>query len=185
MTQVASYGRDDSNPHSNSEDILIFLENALIVQSDRTILLEVHFPNAEAALVCDRSHSHKLRSTQRPLQRKPMSEQVRYITNEQGERVGVLLDLEAYNRLTNPLVLDEECLIGLSRDELQALADSMLAPTAQNQLDDMLIRNAESQLSADEVANLDRLLAQVDQLTILKTRARYTLHCLETLATVA
>ena len=27
-----------------------------------------------------------------------MSEQVRYITNEQGERVGVLLDLEAYNR---------------------------------------------------------------------------------------
>jgi len=26
-----------------------------------------------------------------------MSEQVRYITNEQGERVGVLLDLEAYS----------------------------------------------------------------------------------------
>jgi hypothetical protein len=114
-----------------------------------------------------------------------MSEQVRYITNEQGERVGVLLDLEAYNRLTNPLALDEECLIGLSQDELQALADSMLAPAAQNQLDDMLVRNAESQLCADEVANLDRLLAQVDQLTILKTRARYTMHCLEILATVA
>jgi hypothetical protein len=43
----------------------------------------------------------------------------------------------------------------------------------------MLVRNAEAQLSADEVANLDRLLAQVDQLTILKTRARYTLHCLK------
>jgi hypothetical protein len=39
--------------------------------------------------------------------------------------------------------------------------------------------SAESQLSVDEVANLDRLLAQVDQLTILKTRARYTLHCLK------
>jgi hypothetical protein len=41
-----------------------------------------------------------------------MSEQVRYLTNEQGERVGVLLDLDAYNRLANPLALDEECLIG-------------------------------------------------------------------------
>jgi hypothetical protein len=114
-----------------------------------------------------------------------MSKQVRYITNEQGERVGVLLDLEAYNRLVNPLALDEECLIGLSRDELQALADSKLAPAAQNQLNDMLVRNTESQLSDDEIANLDRLLAQVDQLTILKSRARYTLHCLETVATVA
>ena len=75
--------------------------------------------------------------------------------------------------------------IGSSRDELQALADSKLAPAAQNQLNDLLVQNAESQLSADEVANLDRLLAQVDRLTILKTRARYTLHCLETLATVA
>ena len=114
-----------------------------------------------------------------------MSEQVRYVTNEQGERVGVLLDLEAYNRLANSLAIDEECLIGLSQDELQALADCMLAPAAQNQLNDMLVRNAESQFSTDEIANLDRLLAQVDQLTILKTRARYTLHCLETLATVA
>ena len=93
-----------------------------------------------------------------------------------------MLDLEAYNRLVNPLALDEECLIGLSRDELQALADSKLAPAAQNQLNDLLVQNAESQLSADEVANLDRLLAQVERVTILKTRARYTLRCLETLA---
>jgi len=57
-----------------------------------------------------------------------MSEQVRYITNEQGERVGVLLDLDVYNRLANPLTLDEECLIGLNSDELQALADSMPTP---------------------------------------------------------
>ena len=114
-----------------------------------------------------------------------MSEQVRYITNEQEERVGVLLDLEADNRLAKPLALHDECLIGLSQDELQALADSKLAAAAQNQLNDLLVQNAESQLSADEVANLDRLLAQVDQLTILKTRARYTLHGLETVATVA
>ena len=114
-----------------------------------------------------------------------MSEQVRYVTNEQGERVGVLLDLEAYNRLTHPLTLDAECLVGLSREELQALAESMLAPANQAYLDELLARNAQSQLAADEIAELDRLLAQVDQLTILKTRARYTLNYLEALATVA
>ena len=107
---------------------------------------------------------------------------MRYITNEQGERVGILLDLAAYHRLANPLAMDEECLIGLSQDELQALADSMLAPAAQHQLDDMLVQNAESQLSGDEIANLDHLLAQIDRLTILKTKVRYTLHRLKTLA---
>jgi phosphopantothenoylcysteine synthetase/decarboxylase len=35
-----------------------------------------------------------------------MSEHVRYITNEQGERVGVLLDMEAYQKLANFLALD-------------------------------------------------------------------------------
>ena len=65
---------------------------------------------------------------------------------------------------------------GLSLDELQALADSMLAPTAQAQLNELLARNADNQLSADETEVLDRLLTQVDQLNILKTRARYTLN---------
>jgi phosphopantothenoylcysteine synthetase/decarboxylase len=60
-----------------------------------------------------------------------MSESVRYITNEQGQRVGVLLDLEIYNRLANLSVLDPDSLTGLSFDELNALADSVLAPTAQ------------------------------------------------------
>lgn len=111
-----------------------------------------------------------------------MSEQVRYVTNEQGERVGVLLDLATYDRLTHSLGLDAECLIDLNQAELQALANSMLAPAAQSRLDELLARNAENQLSADEQAELDRLLDQVDHLTILKTRARYTLHSLETLA---
>jgi hypothetical protein len=62
-----------------------------------------------------------------------------------------------------------------SLDELQALADSKLAPSSQERLDELLAQNAESQLSDDEVAQLDYLLAQVDQLTILKTRAKYTL----------
>jgi hypothetical protein len=46
-------------------------------------------------------------------------------------------------------------------------------------------RNAESLLCADEVAELDELLAKTDQLTILKTRARYTLKCLEQGTTAA
>jgi hypothetical protein len=70
---------------------------------------------------------------------------------------------------------DSEILVGLSEDELHALADSMLAPSAQADLDDLLDRNAAGQLTTDEQAELDRLLARVDQLTILKTRARYTL----------
>ena len=67
-----------------------------------------------------------------------------------------------------------ELLVGLSDDELQALADSILPPSAQARLDDLVERNAENQLTADEQDELDRLLARVDQLTILKTRARYT-----------
>jgi hypothetical protein len=39
-----------------------------------------------------------------------------------------------------------------------------------------LIQNAEGQLSADATATLDRLLTQVDNLNILKTRAKYTLQ---------
>ena len=114
-----------------------------------------------------------------------MSEQVRYVTNEQGERVGVLLDLEVYQRLTNPLAMEAECLTGLSQAELHALAESILAPAAQAQLDELLARNAENELSADEIAELDHLLAQLDQLTILKTRARYTLNYSKTLATAS
>ena len=71
---------------------------------------------------------------------------------------------------------DSELLVGLSDDESEALADSMLAPSAQARLDKLLERNAENQLAVDEQAELDRLLARVDQLTILKTRARYTLR---------
>ena len=71
---------------------------------------------------------------------------------------------------------DSELLVGLSDDELEALADSMLAPSAQAQLGELLRRNAGNQLGADERDELDRLLARADQLTVLKTRARYTLR---------
>ena len=114
-----------------------------------------------------------------------MSQPLQYLTNEQGERVGVLLDWNTYARLANPLGLDEECLMGLSIDELTALASCKLAVAEQTHLDALVSRNTESLLSTDEIAELDDLLAKADRLTILKTRARYTLKCLEQDATAA
>ncbi|WP_017652592.1 hypothetical protein [Fortiea contorta] len=114
-----------------------------------------------------------------------MSESIQYITNQQGERVSVVLDLPTYYKLVKSLTADTEILTDLSLDELEALAAGMLSPTAQVQLDDLLVRNAENKLSVDETAILDHLLAQVDQLNILKTRAKYTLNHLEKTSKVA
>ncbi|MBO3458769.1 hypothetical protein G7B40_016445 [Aetokthonos hydrillicola Thurmond2011] len=108
-----------------------------------------------------------------------MYQSVQYITNQQGERVGVVLDLETYHQLTNPSTADPEILNNLSFEELQALATSVLSPPEQTQLSDLLARNAQNELSSDETAILDSILAQVDQLNILKTRARYTLNKLK------
>jgi hypothetical protein len=113
-----------------------------------------------------------------------MSESVQYITNAQGEKVGVLLNLETYQQLTN-LSVDSELLIGLSIDELQALAESSLFPKTQMQLQELLIKNSQNQLSKVEAETLDKLLAQVDQLNIIKTRARYTLNILQNQQLVA
>ncbi|MGM3305275.1 hypothetical protein ACSQ6I_04680 [Anabaena sp. WFMT] len=107
-----------------------------------------------------------------------MSESVQYITNTQGDRVGVLLNLETYQQLTN-LSADTELLIGLSLDELQALTETSLSPRSQIQLDKLLIKNSENQLTNEESETLGKLLAQVDQLNIIKTRARYTLNQLQ------
>ncbi|MDF5726038.1 MAG: hypothetical protein PUP91_37455 [Rhizonema sp. PD37] len=114
-----------------------------------------------------------------------MSQSVQYVTNQQGERVGVLLDLETYHKLTNTSIADVEILTGLNLNELQALAETALALRDQAQLDDLLARMQENQLSPDETATLDCLLARVDQLNILKTRAKYTLNRLEATSRVA
>jgi hypothetical protein len=76
-----------------------------------------------------------------------------------------------------------EVLIGLSVEELEALADSLLAPAAQARLDDLLARRKEKPLSRQEESELDSLLQKTDQLTILKTRARYTLNQAEVAGT--
>ncbi|HQX49991.1 MAG TPA: hypothetical protein PLR25_08790 [Planctomycetaceae bacterium] len=69
-----------------------------------------------------------------------------------------------------------ELLTSLDIDELEALADSKLAPSAQERLSDLLARNSDGKLTGDEAKELDLLIARGDQLTILKTRARFTLQ---------
>ncbi|WP_052050198.1 hypothetical protein [Leptolyngbya sp. KIOST-1] len=73
-------------------------------------------------------------------------------------------------------------LTGLSNDELVALAESALSLDAQSQLHDLLSRNAEGELLAEDLAMLDRLLARVDDRNLLKARASYTLDYLSQLA---
>jgi hypothetical protein len=104
-----------------------------------------------------------------------MTEKWRYITDEQGQPVGVLLDFEEYQRLRHQAMTDPEMLMGLSFAELQALAESMLAPSAQMRLDELLARHQENLLPEEDITELDHLLEQGDHLNILKTRARYTL----------
>ncbi|CAN5867645.1 hypothetical protein BH24DEI2_BH24DEI2_05700 [soil metagenome] len=108
----------------------------------------------------------------------------RFITDEAGERVGVLLDLATYERLVRERAHDqdlsgempsEEQLSGLSTEELHALADVKLALDTQERLHELLTKQAEAGLENDEIALLDVLLEQVDGLNILKARAKYTL----------
>lgn len=114
-----------------------------------------------------------------------MAESIQYLTNKQGETIGVFLDLETYQKLINKSVVDSELLTDLSLDELQALADIKLSINTQTELDDLLKRNTENQLSSDESATLDNLLTKVDQLNILKTRARYSLNQIQGSSRVA
>ena len=72
--------------------------------------------------------------------------------------------------------VDPDLLVSLSDAELQALADSVLGPRQQERLSDLLRRNRDEGLSADEERELDRLLERVDQMNVLKARAIYTLQ---------
>lgn len=101
--------------------------------------------------------------------------QVQYITDEQSRRTGVLLDVAVYQRLINQRPVDPDLLTEMSRAEFEALAVSRLALAAQARLDSLLNLQQEGLLGEEEIRELDELLAQVDQLTLLKTRARYTL----------
>lgn len=105
-----------------------------------------------------------------------MNNSVRFVTNEQGRAVGVLLGIAEYRRLTGGALPDSEYLTDLNDDEVRALANMRLSASEQLRLDDLLDRNREGQLCESEVAELDRTLSQIDQLSLLKARALYTLQ---------
>ena len=101
---------------------------------------------------------------------------VQYLVEEDGQRVGVVLRWEDYQKLCVTYPADPDLLVGLSDAELQALADSVLVPRQQERLSDLLRRNRNEGLSADEECELDCLLERVDQMNVLKARAMYTLQ---------
>ncbi len=71
---------------------------------------------------------------------------------------------------------DLELITGLSVDELEAIADGLLVSPLQNRLSHLLACSKDGPLSSADNLELDGLLRKTDQLTILKTRARYTLN---------
>ena len=70
---------------------------------------------------------------------------------------------------------ESELLISLSKHALEALADGNVAPSLQERLDALLEKSANESLDGDEAKEFDLILSRVDQLNILKTRARLTL----------
>ncbi len=104
---------------------------------------------------------------------------MQYITNETGDRVGVVLDLATYQRLLGQVPQDPELLVGLSESELVVLARVSLALEMQGELSELLRRQGEDGLSGVERVRLDEILEEVDRLNLLKARARYTLRSLQ------
>jgi len=111
-----------------------------------------------------------------------VSDAIRYITDDTGNQIGVLLDLDAYRQLSNPLLSDRKCLVSLSRNELFALAHCKIFFPEQAHLDHLLAQNAETKLSEAETTELDQILAEADHLMVLKARALYILKRLDELA---
>ncbi len=107
--------------------------------------------------------------------------QVQYLVAEDGKRIGVVLTWEDYQNLQAALSQEPDLLIGLDRDELQALSEGMLSPRFQERLHDLLEQNRQKTLDEKEQRELDSLLEKSEYLNILKARASYTLKYLEKL----
>lgn len=72
--------------------------------------------------------------------------------------------------------MPNEISLMVSTEGLTALADMALAPKNQSKLDDLLARNADGTLSAEESQELDLLLKKIDELNLVKARAAVALH---------
>ena len=105
-----------------------------------------------------------------------MNGHIQFVTNEKGEQTGVLLDIDHYYQLVSENPIDPKLLIGLSIDELEALAETKLAINQQSRLNELIAKQKVDGLSDEEAQEIDQLLAYIDHLTILKARAMYTLN---------
>ena len=72
--------------------------------------------------------------------------------------------------------MPNEISLMVSTEGLTALADMALAPKNQSKLDDLLSRNAEGEISVEELQELDLLLKKIDELNLVKASATVALH---------
>lgn len=72
--------------------------------------------------------------------------------------------------------MPNEVSLMVSTEGLTALADMALAPKSQSRLNDLLAKNVDGEISSEETKELDLLLAQVDELNLVKARAAAKLH---------
>jgi hypothetical protein len=99
--------------------------------------------------------------------------------NSQTELAETLLR-EANSSLTKPKIRNTsksplEILSGMSVDELETLADAVLAPGRQRRLHNLLRKNQVRELSENEEKELNGILEEVDRIALLKAKAMYTL----------
>ena len=66
-------------------------------------------------------------------------------------------------------------LSNMSLQELRVLAETVVAPDRQQQLKALLDKNRRGELSPEEQEAFNELLTGVDQVALLKARARYTM----------
>lgn len=99
----------------------------------------------------------------------------RYITNQEGKAVEVILDIASYHALLKAQSQDTNLLRDMSLEELEALAKGKLGVEHQTQLNLLIQREKEGLLNSEEIKHLDDMLEQLDRLNLLKARALYTL----------
>ncbi len=99
-----------------------------------------------------------------------------YIVGKDGKRTGVVLDWNVYKKLQDSIPEDSDLLLGLDNSELRLLAEGMLSPPNQLQLDTLLHKNQSAQLNKNEEKELDTLIKYIDSMNILKAKAIYTLQ---------
>ncbi len=107
---------------------------------------------------------------------------VKYIVEEDGQRTGVVMGWDDYQAFQTVLLTspspDPDLLVGISKPELQVLAEGMLSSRHQERLNELLQRNRTQGLSSGEEHEMDLLIERVDSMNTLKARATYTLQWL-------